>query len=45
MLTELTAATRRRTPGSGVVVEIADEHVALAVYTLGDDPRRAVFER
>jgi hypothetical protein len=45
MMTALITAYRRRTPDSGVTIELDDAHVELAHETLGDSPRRAVFER
>jgi hypothetical protein len=45
MLVAVVTAPRRRTPGSGVAIDLADEHVQLARQTLGDHPRAAVFAR
>jgi hypothetical protein len=46
LLTTLVTARRRRTPGSGVVLDLADEQIALAVATLGDNhPRASAFVR
>jgi hypothetical protein len=45
LLTAVVTARQRRTPGSGVSIDLPDEHVRLARRTLGDHPRAAVFDR
>jgi hypothetical protein len=45
MMTAIITALRRRTPGSGIAIQIADEYAALARETLGDHPKAEVFER